>query len=112
MARNYIQPAKTKEFIAPYAVTSGSGMLVGILFSVALNDAAQGGRVEGRRFGVFDLTKAAGQAWVSDTTKLYWDNAAKNVTNVATGNTLIGVAAQSQASGDTIGRVLLTGQIS
>lgn len=33
------------------------------------------------------------------------------MTATATGNTLIGVARQSQASADTVGRVLLTGQI-
>lgn len=111
MARNYIQPGDTITMVAPVALASGSGMLVGAVFAVALANAAQGAPIEARRVGVFDMAKATGQAWVADTTKLYWDNAARNVTSTAAGNTLIGVARQSQAAGDAIGRVLLTGQI-
>ncbi|MFZ3484271.1 DUF2190 family protein [Sphingomonas sp. 3-13AW] len=111
MARNFIQPGETITMTAPYAVTSGAGLLVGAVFAVALASAAQGAPVEARRVGVFDMTKAPGEAWVADTTKLYWDNTNKRVTSTATGNTLIGVARQSQASADTVGRVLLTGQI-
>lgn len=111
MARNFIQPGDTITVAAPYAVAAGAGLLSGVVFAVALAAAAQNAPVEARRVGVFDLAKATGQAWVADTTKLYWDNTAKNVTSTASGNTLIGVARQSQASGDTIGRVLLTGQI-
>lgn len=111
MARNFVQPGETITMIAPYAVTSGAGMLVGAVFAVALVTAAQSAPVEAMRTGVWDLAKAPGEAWVADTTKLYWDNTAKRVTATATGNTLIGVARQSQASADTVGRVLLTGQI-
>lgn len=111
MARNFIQPGDTITMTAPYAVASGGGVLVGAVFGVALHDAAQGAPLEAKRAGVFDMPKAAGQAWVADTTKLYWDNAAKNLTSTATGNTLVGVARQNQASADVIGRVLLTGQI-
>lgn len=112
MARNYIQPGDTLTFAAPYAVSSGGGFLVGVLFAVALGDAANGATVEGKRTGVFNLAKATGQAWTAYVTKLYWDNTGKLVTSTSSGNTLIGVAALNQASGDTTGRVLLTGQIS
>ena len=111
MARNYVQPGETVTMVAPYAVASGGGILVGAVFGIALADAAPGAPVEVRRVGVFDTAKAPGQAWVADTTKLYWDNTARNVTSTAAGNALIGVARQSQAAGDVIGRALLTGQI-
>ncbi|WP_010218854.1 DUF2190 family protein [Sphingomonas sp. PAMC 26621] len=110
MAKNYVQPGETLTLIAPRAVSSGSGLLVGALFAVALADAASGSQVEARRVGVWDLAKAAG-AWTQGQ-KVYWDNAAFNLTTTATSNTLVGVVAQAQASADTVGRVLLTGQVS
>ncbi|HVJ02353.1 MAG TPA: DUF2190 family protein [Sphingomonas sp.] len=111
MARTFVQPGDTLTLTAPYAVSSGGGVLVGAVFGIALHDAAQGAPVEVRRVGVWDVAKATGQSWVAHTTKLYWDNTAKNLTSVSTSNTLVGVAAASQASGDTVGRALLTGQI-
>lgn len=111
MARNFVQPGDTITMIAPAAVASGAGVLVGAVFGIALHDAAQGAPVEVKRTGVWDVAKATGQAWVADTTKLYWDNTAKNVTTTVGTNVLVGVARQNQAAGDTIGRALLTGQI-
>jgi len=110
MARNFIQPGETITVVAPRNVASGEGVLVGSIFAVALAAAAAGQAVEARRVGVFDLTKAAGQAMTAGQ-KVYWDNAAFNVTTTAAGNTPIGATTQAQASADTIGRVLLTGQI-
>jgi predicted RecA/RadA family phage recombinase len=111
MARNFVQPGETLTLTAPRALASGDGFMVGGIFAVALAAAAIGARVEARRIGVWDLTKAAGAAWTAGQ-KLYWDNAAFNVTATAGANALIGAAAQAQASADVIGRVLLTGQIS
>ena len=110
MARNYVQEGKTLTLIAPRTLASGSGLLVGAIFAVALADAAAGQPVESRRVDVFDLTKATGEAWTQGQ-KVYWDNANFRVTSTATNNTLIGAAAQAQASADTVGRVLLTGQV-
>lgn len=111
MARNFVQPGETLTLPAPRALASGQGFLVGALFAVALAAAAIGAPVEGRRVGVWSLTKASGEAWTVGQ-RLYWDNTAFRVTSTAAGNTLIGVAAQAQASADTVGRVLLTGQTS
>ena len=110
MARNFVQPGETLTLIAPRNVTSGEGFMVGGIFAVALAAAAIGKPVEARRVGVFDLTKAAGAAWTAGQ-KVYWDNAAFNVTATAGSNTLIGAATQAAASAATVGRVLLTGQI-
>jgi predicted RecA/RadA family phage recombinase len=102
------------EFVAPapYAVSSGGGALVGVTFGVAKADYGLGARGVFRRTGYIDLAKAAGEAWVAFTTKLYWDNTNKRLTSTASGNTFVGVAAQTQASADTVGRALLTGQLS
>jgi predicted RecA/RadA family phage recombinase len=110
MARNFVQPGETLTVTAPRALASGSGVLVGALFAVALADAATGKPVEARRIGVWDIAKAAGAAWTPGQ-RVYWDNTALNVTTTATNNTLIGVATQAAASAALIGRVLLTGQI-
>lgn len=107
--RNFIDPGDTLTLVAPYAVITGAGLLVGSLFAVAAEPAGNGATVEAMTEGVFDLAKASG-AWTQGA-KVYWDNSAKNVTTTASGNTLIGVATQAQLSGDTTGRVDVTGQI-
>ncbi len=106
--KNYVQPGDTITLTAPYAVTSGDGLLVGSLFGVAAGDAANAETVEVTLTGVFDLKKAASQAWSADD-KVYWDDTNKRTTSVATSNTLIGVATEAVAggAGDTIGRVRL-----
>jgi predicted RecA/RadA family phage recombinase len=108
--KNYVQPGNTITLTAPYAVTSGDGLLVGSIFGVAAGTAALGDPVETALEGVYDLKKVASQAWaVGD--KIYWDNAAKNTTKTLTSNTLIGVATDIVAGGvsDLIGRVRLNG---
>ena len=108
--KNYVQPGNTITLTAPYAVTSGDGLLVGAIFGVAAGTAASGDPVETALEGVYDLKKVASQAWaVGD--KIYWDNTAKNTTNTLTSNTLIGVATDVVAGGatDLIGRVRLNG---
>ena len=108
--KNYVQPGNTITLTAPYAVTSGDGLLVGSIFGVAASTAASGDPVETALEGVYDLKKVASQAWaVGD--KIYWDNTAKNTTKTLTSNTLIGVATDVVAGGatDLIGRVRLNG---
>ena len=106
--KNYVQPGKTITLTAPYAVTSGDGLLVGSIFGVATGTAALGEAVEAALVGVYDLKKVASQAWAAGD-KIYWDNTAKNTTKTLTSNTLIGVAIEAVAggAGDTIGRVRL-----
>jgi predicted RecA/RadA family phage recombinase len=108
--KNYVQPGNTLTLTAPYAVTSGDGLLVGSIFGVAAGDAASGATVEAALTGVFDLTKIGSQAWTVGA-KVYWDDTNKRCTTVATDNTLIGVAVEAVAggAGDTIGRVRLNG---
>lgn len=108
--KNYIQAGDTIVAAAPYALTSGQGALVGTMFGVAKADAANGADVALKTTGVFDLTKAASQAWTVGAA-IYWDNAAKNCTTTVGANTKIGVAiaAVGNGAGETIGRVRLSG---
>ena len=106
--KNYIQPGDVIAVIAPAIVASGAGVLVGSIFGVANAAAGGGASVEVTTRGVFTLPKATGAAWTQGQ-RLYWDDAAKNVTGTVASNKLIGVAVLAAASGDTIGTVYLTG---
>ena len=108
--KNYIQPGHAITLAAPYDVVSGTGLLVGSIFGVATHDALSGADIEAQLSGVIDLAKAASQAWTAGA-KIYWDNAAKRVTNVASGNTLVGVAVLAVGAGadEIVGRVRLNG---
>ncbi|MBF0098347.1 MAG: DUF2190 family protein [Magnetococcales bacterium] len=107
--KNFIQPGDTVTVIAPVAVNSGEGLLVGALFGVALSTAAINTNVEVLTEGVVDLPKAA--VAVTQGAKVYWDNTAKNVTTTATNNTLIGCAILAAAVGDATVRVRLNGAV-
>ena len=107
--KNFVQEGGTITLTAPYAVASGAGLLVGTIFGVAKSAAANAAPVEASIRGVFDLAKAAGA--LTQGAKVYWDNAAKNVTATSAGNTLIGAVTQAAAGGDATARVLLSGQI-
>ena len=109
--KNFVQPGDNLDgLIAPRALTSGGGVLVGSIFSVTSNDAALGAAFVGVVRGVFDLPKAAGA--VTQGQLIYWDNTAFVVTTTSTSNKLIGAATQAAASGDATARVRLTGQVS
>lgn len=108
MAKNYVQAGDVLELIAPYAVASGDGALVGSIFGVAI-DAADDGEVGVFKVtGVFSLPKTSAQAWTVGA-KVYWDNTAKVVTTVPTSNTLIGVAVETAANPSGTGVVRLNG---
>lgn len=104
--KTYIQPGETISVPAPANVLAGAGVLVGSLFGVAVTTALSGADVEIAIEGVYDLPKTAAQAWTVGQL-LYWSGTA--VTNVASTNKLIGVAARAQLSADTVGRVRLNG---
>lgn len=114
--KNFVQDGDTLTVVAPYALAaSGLGCLVGSIFGVACSDALISAEVELKTTGVFDLVKATGAAWTYGA-RVYWDDTAKNCTTTASTNKLIGVAVPPAgstglglASGDTVGRVRLTG---
>lgn len=112
--KNYQQLGDNFQAPAPYAVASGGAALVGAVVAMASVAAASGEEIAWVRVGVFNpVPKAPSQAWVAWTTKVYWDNTAKVFTSTPTSNTLCGVAASNvgAGAGETVGAVLLTGQI-
>jgi predicted RecA/RadA family phage recombinase len=106
--KNFVMEGKTITLTAPYALTSGQGLLVGSIFGVASADAAISTDVEAVLEGVFTLTKATGAAWTVGAL-IYWDNAARNCTTTVATNKLIGVAQAAALTGDTVGNVRLNG---
>jgi predicted RecA/RadA family phage recombinase len=109
--RNFIQPGHTVTVTAPSGgILSGAGLLTGALFGIAATTAAAGEEVEVDTVGVFDLPKAASQAWTVGQ-KVYWDDTAKVCTTTATSNSLIGLAMVAVGAGadETMGRVRLNG---
>lgn len=108
--KNYVSTGNTLTITAAAAIASGAGVLAGSIFGVAAGDIAIG--VEGTiaLTGVYDLPKAASQAWTVGE-KIYWDNATGACTTVATANTLIGIAVLAVGGGatETTGRVRLNG---
>ncbi len=108
--KNFIQKGDVVTLVAPYNVLSGQGVLVGKLFGVATNDAANGMAVEVKLNGVVDLA-ALNTDTGSVGTPLYWDNTAKRLTTVATNNTLVGCLLAAKGNGDTTARVRLNGTV-
>lgn len=108
--KTFVQPGDVVSVTAPANVNAGAGVLVGSLFGLAVNTALASAAVEIATRGVFDVTKAASQAWTVGA-RVYWDDTAKNFTTTASTNKLVGVAmaAVGSGAGETTGRVLLTG---
>ena len=106
MASNFIQPGDNIGIAAPYAVSSGDGVLKGALFGVAQHDAANGAALEIARVGVYALTKKSGDT-PAQGVKLYWDNSLKHITTTATAMLLVGTASAAAASGDATVEVIL-----
>ena len=98
--QNYVQQGSTVTIVAPYAVTSGGGVLVtgtGYMFGIAATTQSQGDSLEIAVQGVFDLAKD--NSTFANGDYVYWDNTNKVATSTATGNKKIGVALLSQPSG-------------
>ncbi len=106
--KNFVQEGETITLTAPYALTSGQGVLVGSVFGVASNDAAISTEVEAVTRGIFTLAKVTAQAWTIGAL-IYWDNAARNCTTTVATNKLIGVAMNAALAADTTGNVRLNG---
>ena len=108
--KNYVHQGEVVSVLAPYAVASGDGVLLGSLFGVATNAAANTAPVEIRRYGVYDLT-AVNTDVATVGAKAYWDNAARRVTTTVASNALIGVFTGAKANGDLTARVVLDASI-
>lgn len=106
--KNFIQHAHTLTLTAPYAVSSGGGLLVGSIFGVANNDALISTDVEASLTGLFLLAKTSAQAWTVGQL-IYWDDTAKVATSTSSTNKLIGVATAVATNPSATGYVRLNG---
>ena len=106
--KNFVQTGDVVTVIAPAATVSGQALLIGSLFGVACTAAASGAPVEIRTVGVFDLPAASADV-IAAGAKVYWDNAAKQVTSTVGSNTLIGCVTEAKAASTTVARVRLNG---
>lgn len=89
--RNFIQRGDTLTLPAPYDVRSGDGALIGAIFGVAAENAANGTLVDLATRGVFTLPKVTAQA-VALGAPVFWDDTARTVTTDGAGKPRIGVA--------------------
>ncbi len=105
MATNYVQDGKVLNYTAGANITSGSFVLVGVIGAVATTDIANGKVGAVQICGVFSIPKASGA--VTQGAKLYWDATNSVLTTTASGNTIVGVAAEAAASGDATVKILL-----
>lgn len=103
--KTYIVRADVVECPASRSCNPGDGMLSGSLFGVSLNTTASAATGQFCVRGVCDIPKDTSTVTVG--AKMYWDNTAFKATITATANTLIGVATQSQVTGDATSRILL-----
>jgi predicted RecA/RadA family phage recombinase len=106
--KNFVQKGETVTLTAPANVNSGDVVIVGSIIGVASISASSGSDVEVVTRGIFDLPKLTPLA-IAQGTKVYWDATAKNVTNISTGNSLLGAATIAALSAATIARVRLNG---
>lgn len=105
--KNFIQPGEVVTLAAPYDRLSGEGALVGALFGVATVDVLSGISAEFAVEGVFSLAKSTGASTGgAQGAKAYWDNSAKKITAVASGNTHVGYFTETCADGDALCKML------
>ena len=107
--KNFVQAGNILTLLAPYPLASGDGALVGSIFGVATNAAANGATVE----LWVDAAVVTLTAVTADTgavgTKMYWDNTAKKLTVTATANSLVGVLTVAKAGTDATATIRLNG---
>ncbi|WP_373354079.1 DUF2190 family protein [Pseudoroseicyclus sp. CXY001] len=108
--KNFKAQGETLTFTAGAAYASGDGVVVGTIFGVAVNDVASGEEGVLNLLGVYELPKAASQAWTVGAA-IFWDESAAEATTVAEDNRLIGVAMEARGSGaeEVLGLVRLNG---
>ena len=105
---NFVEQGDTVDLVAPYAVNSGAGALVGNLFGVAKATLANGASGAFQIKGVVNIASDTGTAW-NQGDLIYWDNTNKVATKTATSNKLIGACLVAKASAATTGTVRLNG---
>ena len=108
--KNFVARGDVIPFTAAAALTGGQGLLLGGIFGVVADTVALGETAQLNLGGVYELAKAASQAWTVGAV-VYWDDTNKVCTTTDSGNTKIGFAyaAVGNGAGETIGTVRLNG---
>lgn len=107
--KNFLSSGATVTVTTAGAKASGSVYFAGDLGGVAGHDAAASEPVVLHLVGVFQLPKAAGQAW-SVGAKLYWDatNSVCTTDDNTGANKALGHAVDAALTADTVGTVRLS----
>ncbi len=103
--KNFIQEGENINIVATGAVVSGVPELFGKKVVIPVTDAASGETYAAMTKGVFELDKVTGVITAGD--QLFWDVSELEVTATAQGNTFIGYAAETVASGAATIKVIL-----
>ena len=105
--KNFIQPGASIDITVPAGgVTSGDVVIINSLIGISSVTALEGERAAIQTEGVYELPKTNAQAWAIGA-KIYWDATNKVATTTASGNILIGIAADVAANPSAIGWVKL-----
>ena len=107
--KNFVQAGVILSLIAPYAVASGDGLLVGSIFGVATNAAANGAAVEAYVGPAVMAVTCLSTDTGSVGAKMYWDNTNKRLTTTASGNSLVGVLVVAKLAAETTATIRLNG---
>ena len=107
--KNSWQKGETLTLTAPYAVASGDGFKVGLIFAIASSAAAISTPVEGQTTGVCDVLAVTADTAAGPGVAIYWDDTAKKATTTVGSNIKIGVTAAAKTGSETTVRVRLNG---
>lgn len=111
-ASSYKQRGDTVKVTAPSGgMTVGLPYLISFFFGFAVNTAAEGDSNELEIVGVHNGPKASPAIAFANGAKVYWDDAAKNFTSTAGGNTYVGTAVGGWAGTTTSMDVRLNGSL-
>lgn len=101
----FVAPGESIDYIPASAVAAGDVVIQGSLVGVAKTDIPANQLGALAVTGLFDVTKTT--VAITAGAKVYWNTTSSFATNVASGNTYIGLAAEAVASGGATVKVLL-----
>jgi predicted RecA/RadA family phage recombinase len=101
----YVQPGDSIDYTPTSAVPAGAIVIQSGLVGVAKLDIPANTLGALAVSGLFDVKKTT--VAISAGAKVYWNATSSFATNVASGNTYIGLAAQDVTSGGAVVKVLL-----
>lgn len=105
--KNFIQPGKTLDLLAPNDVLSGEAFIIGSIFAVASADALSGEDVVGEVEGVFELPNLTTNV-VAVGDKLNWNNTNKELQLATSDLDGVATAIEIAGNGDVLVQVKLT----